>query len=276
MGLVRGRPGGHWAGVYSVAFLLMSPFGLPLFNAYTEPVLLALALPAWIAARRNVWWLAGLLASAAVLTRVTGLSVAFGVGVWWLLSRWPVGGSARQASSWGRWTRRLLAPSLGWVLLPLACYLGWLAYLRSITGRWDSIVSAQDRIWNRQVVAPWTGLVRSLAEWDAPGYGYVMRREVSATLFLGVVVVLLAWKRMWPELAFAASAWLVLTSNSLWIGGGMRAVTVMFPLWMLVGTGASAVARRRNGHAWLAVTLTLCGLGLFWFEMLLSQIAFIF
>ena len=35
----------------AAAFFLVSPLGPPLFLAYTEPLLLALVLPAWIAAR---------------------------------------------------------------------------------------------------------------------------------------------------------------------------------------------------------------------------------
>jgi hypothetical protein len=46
---------------------------------------------------------------------------------------------------------------------------------------------------------------------------------------------------------------------------------------MLLGTGAAALARRfRNGHVWLITALALTGFGLFWFEMLLAQIAFLF
>lgn len=279
MGIVPARPGSHWAGVYSVAFLLLSPFGLPLFNAYTETLLLAAALPAWIAARREVWWLAGPLASVAVLARVTGLSVAFGIGVMWLISQWSSRARVRGRPWWLSWAaraRQLAVPSVVWVLLPLATYAGWLAYLHAITGQWDAITSAQDRIWNRQVVFPWVGLARSIEQLGSPFYGHVMIREVAATLFVGVIVGLLIWRRMWPETAFAASTWLVLTSNSLWIGGSLRAITTMFPFWMLVGFGAAALARRRNGHSWITVSLMLCGLGLFWSELLLSQLAFIF
>lgn len=276
MGLTPSRPGSHWAGTYSVAFLLLSPFGLPLFNAYTEPLLLAVALPAWITARHQTWWLAGLLASVGVMARVTGLSVAFGIGVMWLISRWSPGAGGRAGSSWWRWLRDCVHPTLGWVLLPLVSYGAWWAYLHHVTGRWDAVTAAQEEVWNREVVWPWEGFLRSVADLDSPWYGHVMIREMAATLFIGVIVALLIGRRMWPELALAASAWLVLTSTSLWIGGGMRAITALFPFWMLVGTAAAAVARRRNGHAWIAVLLGLSGLALFWSELLLSQIAFIF
>jgi hypothetical protein len=274
MGITRGKPGSHQAGVYAAAFLLMSPLGLPLFVAYTEPLLLAVALPAWIAARYQVWWLAGLLASISVLARLTGLSVSFGIGVLWLITRWIPGESAANWRAWGRWLIRCLRPNVLWVLLPLGTYVAWLYKLQLITGRWDAITYVQETVWRRSFGTPWEGFAGTLERWDDPMYGYVFRREFVATFVLLAIVILLAVKRMWPEFAYAGSVCLLLTCSSI-LGSSLRAITMTFPFWMLVGLGAAALARRRNGPSWLGILLVLAGLGLFWFTMLTTQIAWV-
>ncbi|WP_111766343.1 hypothetical protein [Nakamurella deserti] len=273
MGLVRGRPGSHLAGVFAAAFLLMSPFGLPLFLAYTEPLLLAVAVPAWIAARRQVWWLAGVLASVGVLARVTGVSVGFGIGVMWLIACWPRDG-ARGRAAVARWLRRLLSVQLLWVVLPLLTYLAWTVRLYQLTGRWDAVAYAQRTMWFREVVPPWEGLRNTVDAFDAP-LGYIMKREFAATLVVVVLVVVLLWRRMWPESAFVGSACLVLLCSSLW-GSSIRGLTVMFPFWMLVGGAAAWLAGRgRNGSGWVWMVLALLTLGLFWVELLIANGAFV-
>lgn len=273
MGLVRGRPGSHRAGVFAAAFLLMSPLGLPLFIAYTEPLLLAVAVPAWIAARRQVWWLAGVLTSIGVLARVTGISVGFGIGVMWLISCWP-----RDAATTGealrQWLRRLVGLRLLWVFLPVLTYVGWTVRLAQLTGRWDAMTYAQQTMWFREVVPPWQGFTGTLEAFDGP-LGYVMKREFVATLVVLALFLVLLAKRMWPEAAYVGSACLVLMCSSLW-GSSIRGLTVMFPFWMLVGSAAAWVAGRgRNGAAWVWMTLAVLTLGLFWLELLFAHRVFV-
>jgi Gpi18-like mannosyltransferase len=65
----------------AVLFFLLSPCAVFLAVGYSEALFLALALPAWLAARRHQWALAGLLAAAATSVRITGLFLAAAIVV---------------------------------------------------------------------------------------------------------------------------------------------------------------------------------------------------
>jgi hypothetical protein len=155
------------------------------------------------------------------------------------------------------------------VVLPLVTYAWWTFRLYQITGRWDATAYAQRTIWNREVVPPWVGFINTIDAFDGP-LGHVMARELVATLLVLAITIVIGLRRMWPELAFAGSACLVLMCSSLW-GSSIRALTVLFPLWMFVGLMCQRVARRRDGSSWIAVALVLCGLGLFWCELLIAN-----
>jgi hypothetical protein len=64
-----GRLGGERAALY----MLTAPAAMYLIVGYSESLFLALALPAWMAAKRRNWPLAALLAALAGLVRVNGL-----------------------------------------------------------------------------------------------------------------------------------------------------------------------------------------------------------
>jgi hypothetical protein len=272
MGVVRGRRGSHEAGMLAVCVLLLSPLGLPLFVPYTESLLLALAIPAWIAARQQMWWLAGILASLAVLARITGLSVAFGIGVMWLISRWPAE-ALPTGRKWAVWLRKLLSWQAVWVVLPLVAYIGWTVRLSQLTGRWNATTFAQETVWGRRVVLPWEGFFGTIDAFDG-GLGYVMKREMVATFVVLAVVIVLAVRRMWPEFAYVGSACLILMCSSVW-GSSIRALTALFPFTMLFGLALATLWRRQAGRGWVLVLVCAGATGLFWCELLFANGVFV-
>jgi hypothetical protein len=67
---------GHRIGLWSAGLLLVFPTAYFLHIGYTESLFLALAFGSLWLARTNRWWLAGVLALLAALTRVNGLILA--------------------------------------------------------------------------------------------------------------------------------------------------------------------------------------------------------
>ena len=98
----RVAPGG---GTYGVAALFLSPFGAFLYTGYSESLFLAFALTAWLLARRGRWEDAALLATGAAAVRISGVFLAFGILVMFL-----VAANGRRAP--GGWWR------LPWLALP--------------------------------------------------------------------------------------------------------------------------------------------------------------
>jgi hypothetical protein len=259
MGPRRYAPQSHRAATLAVAFFLLAPMALPLFIAYTEPLLLAFALPAWIAARKEKWWLAGLLASVSVLARISGMLFAFGIGIMFLLTIWE--------QTTGRSVPRRLGaffrPSLVPVLLPLAVYVAWQYRLYQATGIPDATAHALEVVWGRKVTTPWGGFQGTLDNWNQ--YHHMMTPyEVGGLLVIVGLAVVLAWLRMWPEFALVAASAMVLLCSSLW-GSCLRGLEILFPFWLLLGMLLEPVSRRRGGDAWIAAALVISSLGLFWF-----------
>src|SRR3954452_18079342 len=104
---------GPEAGARAVLYLVLSPYAVFLAAAYSEALFLAFALPAWLAARRGRWVLAGALGAGAGLVRVTGAFLAVALVVQWLT----------EPGRHGRW--RALLP----LALPFVAVGGYLLYL---------------------------------------------------------------------------------------------------------------------------------------------------
>src|ERR1700761_2202531 len=82
-----GQAGPDRVVVVSVLLLVCAPAAVFLAAGYTESLFLALAIPAWLAARRRQWVLAGILTALASTVRIDGAFEAAGIAVMFLLSR---------------------------------------------------------------------------------------------------------------------------------------------------------------------------------------------
>ena len=260
MGPRRHTPLSHRAATIAVGFFVLAPMALPLFIAYTESLLLALVLPAWIAARKEMWWLAGILASVSVLARISGLFFAFGIGIMFLLTVWEQG----RGRSIPRRLTAFLRPALIPMVLPLAVYGYWQYRLYQNTGISNAAAYAQEQVWGRRVTTPWGGLQGTWDNWNQYHH-FNTPPEVAGLVVILVLTVVVAWRRMWPELALVAASALVLTSSSLW-GSNLRGLWILFPFWLLLGMRLEPLSRRRGGDAWIAAALVISSLGLFWTE----------
>ncbi len=131
---------GRRAARIAVLLLVCAPSAIFLALGYTESLFLAFAVPAWLAARQGQWVRSGILLAFACTVRINGLFELAGVAVMFLTSR----------PSRRDWTR---SPAL---LLPVASFGVYAAYLKDITGDWLSWLHAEKRGWDRSLTNPIT------------------------------------------------------------------------------------------------------------------------
>jgi hypothetical protein len=224
---------GRLAGSRAPLYLVLSPYAVFLFAVYSESLFLAFALPAWLAAKRGRWMLAGALGAGAASVRITGLFLAAALIVQWIVE--PVGRR--------RW--RDLPP----LLLPLAVIAGYAGYTRAITGDWLAWPHAQQDYWGRSFTAPWTALHTTWAAAtdprQGPAYEWAFRAEI-ASMALGVILcVVLLLRRRWAELVYVGGQVAALSTSSYYLSIA-RTTLLWWPLWLLL---AEWSARRKWVHA---------------------------
>jgi Gpi18-like mannosyltransferase len=130
----------------SLLYLCIFPTAFFFFAAYNETLFLLLVTGAFLAMRRQRWWLVGLLGGLAALTRSAGLLLVAP----YLYELWQ----ARDNIS-GRW--RALISGIGPILLiPLGTCI-YSFYCWKMTGNPLEFAAVQDH-WARQLSWPWVGL----------------------------------------------------------------------------------------------------------------------
>ncbi|MFC6084671.1 mannosyltransferase family protein [Sphaerisporangium aureirubrum] len=224
------RPG---TGRYAVAALFLSPFAAFLYTGYSEALFLALAIPAWLLARKGRWEDAALCATFAASVRISGAFLAFGILVMFLIAK----NGLREPGGLRR------AP---WLLLPGVPLVLYSAYQWSRTGDWLAYNTVQAQYWGRHPVWPWEALVNT---WNRAGEVPTLTvsyyEEIIAAAVLLLLVIALAVFRRWPELAYIAPqalSFLALSEFYMSIG---RASLTWFPLWIAI-----AIAGERRRWVW--------------------------
>jgi hypothetical protein len=230
----------------AVLYLVLSPFAVFLAAGYSESLFLAFALPAWLAARRGQWALAGVLAAASATVRITGLFLGAALVIEHLVTRHR----ARQ---------RLVDAESAWLLGPFLATAAYFAYLRHLTGDWLAWVHAQAASpWTRHLTLPWHALS---ATWSAArdpsqpaAYAWAFGQEIVAVaLGLALTAVLLRRLR-WAEACYVGVQVLAYALSSFYLSVG-RGTLLWWPLWVLL---ARASLRRSWVHsAYLTVAPVL-------------------
>ncbi|MEV4948936.1 mannosyltransferase family protein [Streptomyces sp. NPDC053755] len=225
----------------AVLFLLVSPCGIFLAAGYTEALFLALALPAWLAARRHAWAAAATLTALATTVRVSGLFLAAGIALHFLLA------AHADRRHWRR---------LPWTALPVVPPALYTLYLHAHTGDWMAWKHAQERGWYRDFHAPWTAWSHTweaaFARGQTTPYAFMFQAEL-VSMGLGLVLLgVLVRRRRWPEALYVAlSLWAL--GTSYWYTSIPRATLLWWPLW----TGLAQWARRRPRFAAVYLILTV-------------------
>ena len=136
---------GHRIGLWTAGFLLVFPTAYFLHIGYTESLFLSLAFGSMWLARTNRWWLAGLLAALAAMTRVNGLILAPALLVEAFL-QWRADPDRRLRVAW---------LAIGGVGIGFGVYL---LVNQAVYGDPFAFSEIQRTHWYKNLTWPWVGL----------------------------------------------------------------------------------------------------------------------
>jgi hypothetical protein len=123
----------------TVAWLVLWPFSFYFSTVYPQALFLAFVVAAFFYARRDRWWLAGVLGALAAVTRQYGALVFVPLAV----------------EYWCRWRR--FRPEAGWLLLIPLTSVAWFVGLGMFTGDPLAVLHTEGR-WARHLMPPWDTL----------------------------------------------------------------------------------------------------------------------
>jgi Dolichyl-phosphate-mannose-protein mannosyltransferase len=244
---------GHQVGAWSAALLLVFPTAYFLHIGYTESLFLALAFGSLWLARTDRWWLAGLFAALAALTRLNGLVLA----------------PALLVEAWLQWRvdpdRRVRA---GWLAIAGAG-IGFGAYLgvnQGVYGDAFAFAEIQRVHWFKGLAAPWDGITR-LFRWFDYGPDAALMNGAMELLFIGIGLAATVGTAIWLRPSWAvwmAGNWLISVSTgmilsvprySLALFGIVVAVAVIGERWRVaVWVPAAGSALAMGYFAWRFAT----------------------
>jgi len=215
-----GRSSARW----TVLLLLFTPFSGVLSSYRPDSLVLLFSVVAWVAARRDRWWLAWAAVALAALARPSGVVAA-------LLVLAPVLASVR-TSGWSR----PAAGRLAGVVLPIAALAAFSIYLGMRTGNplaWQGIQAA----WGRAAVDP---LVLVQRYWSDPLF---IRQGWDFAAFNWTVLVIgcaagvgLLTRRSWGLAAFTLVSLLLSPITGGVMQGIGRYATGVFPIFMEIAS----------------------------------------
>ena len=124
------------------------------------------------------------------------------------------------------------------LLLPLGPLFAFVVFLRVKTGRWDAYMRAQREGWGRDLRAPWSGfrvtLDAAMSRTQSGSLQWFWWAAIAAILLGFVLGIALLVLRRFGEATFVLANTLILSSSSFWGGGGLRALLIAFPLFLLL------------------------------------------
>ena len=214
------------AAANATLFFVLAPAAVFLAAGYSESLFAAFAFSAWVAARRDRWWLAGLLAAGASTVRVNGLFLAAAIALEFILA-------GRERRQWRQ------APLLVIPALPVIAYV---VYLHHETGDWLAWQHAQAAGWFRTIQSPesaWNQTWRAAFGGTQAGHtAWVFQLELVAVVIGLALTALLLLKRRWPEALYVALSLLALGTTT-WFMSVPRAMLLWWPLWTMLGAWAA-------------------------------------
>ena len=228
----------------AVLYLVLSPYAVFLFAGYSEALFLSFALWGWLLARQDRWVAASVLVAFASVVRISGLFLACGLAVQYLVVH----------RGRPRWDAAALA-------LPFLAIAGYFTYLWVLTGDWLRWSHAQEEGWGRRFTAPWEAFRTTFDAARNPAQGadfaWSFRAEIVAVLVGVALVVVLLRRARWGEATYVGLSVAALATSTFYLSVA-RATLLWWPLFLLL---AAASLRRPWLHtAYVAVCAPLMAL----------------
>jgi Dolichyl-phosphate-mannose-protein mannosyltransferase len=210
----------------TVWFFLIFPTAYFLHAPYTESLFLALAIACILAARKQRWWLSGVLGALCWMTRPTGIVLLPALAVeaahqFWTTRRW----------NW-RWLWIAVVPfGFGVYLL-----LNW-----KISGSPFAFLAARKGLFSMSGSWPWVAMRGSLGIWRewAPNKAEMNGAQEFYFAALTLICTVAAWIKLRPSYAvWMTGNWLLVVSVTFLLSMPRYALTMfpMFILFALVGS----------------------------------------
>jgi hypothetical protein len=204
----------------SAWFFLIFPTAYFLHVCYTESLFLALVIGSVLAARRERWWLAGLLGALSWMTRANGIILLPTLLVeaahqFWVTRRW----------NW-RWL---------WIGIVPAGFGVYLLINWKVSGAPFAFLESRKALFAVSASWPWIGLrgtIGVLQHWKPTDAEMIGAQELYF-IILGLICAIASWLRLRPTYAMWISGnWLLVTSAS-WLLSMPRYALAMFPIFIL-------------------------------------------
>ncbi len=237
---------GEGLGEPTVWFLFIFPTAYFLHVGYTESLFLLLSVGAFLAARHRAWWVVGLLAFLASLTRMNGLVLVPALG----LEAWQEYRRERRFDARWLW--------IGTALLGIGVYL----VLNQVVGG-DPLrfLDLQREHWYRRFAWPWSGVAHSLdsLHWRGPADSVMVSLMEPVFVVVGLVATIAAWFRLRVSYAVWMTGNWLMSCSQTFVFGVPRFTMLLFPMFILM----AQATRPRPRLAALATFASLLFLAFF-------------
>lgn len=205
----------------SVWFFLIFPTAYFLHVPYSESLFIALALTCFIAARKERWWIAGLLGALCWMTR--------GVGV--VLLPALAAEATQQYYARRRWNWQWC-----WLAIVPAGFAVYLLINWHITGDPFAFLQTRKVSFNQAFAFPFVGIRQAIrAPYPTPNEAEMGGVQELIFVALGFVCMIISWIKLRPAYAVWMTAmWFLVTSVSF-LQSVPRYTLAMFPIFILFG-----------------------------------------
>jgi len=212
----------EWSGEIarrSVFFFLIFPTAFYLHIGYTESLFLALALGSVFAARKERWWLAGVLGAFSWMTRANGIillpTLAVEAGHQWFIGK--------------RWRWQWL-----WVALVPAGFAVYLFLNWRISGDPLAFLKMRKELFHMSSSWPWIGITDAFRNLRRnPNQAEIVGTQELIFTAVGFVCAVVSWFKLRPIYAtWITGNWLLLVCVTF-IESMPRYALTMFPIFFL-------------------------------------------